>query len=39
MVTKVDPVLNTKSIMERFSLKGKISLVTGAGQGIGYKKS
>jgi len=35
MVTKVDPVLNTKSIMERFSLKGKTSLVTGAGQGIG----
>ena len=35
MVTKVDPVLNTKSIMDRFSLKGKTSLVTGAGQGIG----
>jgi NAD(P)-dependent dehydrogenase (short-subunit alcohol dehydrogenase family) len=35
MVTQVDPVLNTKSIMERFSLKGKTSLVTGAGQGIG----
>jgi len=34
MVDK-DPVLSSKSIMERFSLKGKTALVTGAGQGIG----
>lgn len=34
MVDK-DPVLNSKSIMDRFSLKGKTELVTGAGQGIG----
>lgn len=31
----IDPVLSGKSIMERFSLKGKTALVTGAGQGIG----
>ena len=30
-----DPVLSGKTIMERFSLKGKTALVTGAGQGIG----
>lgn len=30
-----DPVLRNKTIMERFSLKGKTALVTGAGQGIG----
>jgi NAD(P)-dependent dehydrogenase (short-subunit alcohol dehydrogenase family) len=30
-----DPVLSDKTIMERFSLKGKTALVTGAGQGIG----
>jgi len=30
-----DPVLSNKTIMERFSLKGKTALVTGAGQGIG----
>lgn len=36
MVEKnIDPVLNGKTIMERFSLKGKTALVTGAGQGIG----
>ncbi len=34
MVEK-DPVLISKSIMDRFSLKGKTALVTGAGQGIG----
>lgn len=34
MVEK-DPVLMSKSIMDRFSLKGKTALVTGAGQGIG----
>lgn len=36
MVDKnLDPVLNAKSIMDRFSLKGKTALVTGGGQGIG----
>ncbi len=30
-----DPVLSSKNIMERFSLRGKTALVTGAGQGIG----
>ncbi|NDF56836.1 MAG: SDR family NAD(P)-dependent oxidoreductase, partial [Actinobacteria bacterium] len=30
-----DPVINSKNIMERFSLRGKTALVTGAGQGIG----
>ncbi|MHA1791589.1 MAG: glucose 1-dehydrogenase [Promethearchaeota archaeon] len=30
-----DKVLEAKSILERFSLKGKHSLVTGGGQGIG----
>ena len=30
-----DPVLSGKTIMERFCLKGKTALVTGAGQGIG----
>lgn len=30
-----DPVLDAKNILERFSLKGKVALVTGAGQGIG----
>ena len=34
MVEK-DPVLISKSIMDRFSLKEKTALVTGAGQGIG----
>ena len=36
MVAKnLDPVTSAKPIMERFSLKGKTALVTGAGQGIG----
>lgn len=30
-----DPVLAGKNVLERFSLKGKVALVTGAGQGIG----
>jgi NAD(P)-dependent dehydrogenase (short-subunit alcohol dehydrogenase family) len=30
-----DPVLTSKFILERFSLKGRVALVTGAGQGIG----
>ena len=30
-----DPVLSAKPILERFSLKGRTALVTGAGQGIG----
>jgi NAD(P)-dependent dehydrogenase (short-subunit alcohol dehydrogenase family) len=30
-----DPVLTSRPILERFSLKGRVSLVTGAGQGIG----
>lgn len=31
----MDPVLNSKNIMDRFSLIGKTALVTGGGQGIG----
>ena len=30
-----DPVLTSRPILERFSLKGRVALVTGAGQGIG----
>ena len=30
-----DSVLGAKPILERFSLKGRTALVTGAGQGIG----
>lgn len=30
-----DPLLTTKSIMERFSLRGRSALITGGGQGIG----
>ncbi len=30
-----DPVLSAKPILERFSLKGRVALVTGGGQGIG----
>jgi NAD(P)-dependent dehydrogenase (short-subunit alcohol dehydrogenase family) len=30
-----DPVLSTKSILERFRLDGRVALVTGGGQGIG----
>jgi NAD(P)-dependent dehydrogenase (short-subunit alcohol dehydrogenase family) len=30
-----DAVMNSKPILERFSLKGRTALVTGAGQGIG----
>jgi hypothetical protein len=30
-----DKVLTSSNIMERFSLKGRIALVTGGGQGIG----
>ncbi len=30
-----DPVLTAKPILERFSLKGRVALVTGGGQGIG----
>ena len=30
-----DPVLETKPILERFSLAGRVGLVTGGGQGIG----
>jgi NAD(P)-dependent dehydrogenase (short-subunit alcohol dehydrogenase family) len=31
----MDPVTSAAPILERFSLKGKVALVTGAGQGIG----
>lgn len=31
----MDDVMEGKSILERFSLKGRVALVTGAGQGIG----
>ena len=31
----VDPITNAKPILERFSLKGRTALVTGAAQGIG----
>ncbi len=30
-----DPVLTAKPILERFSLAGRVALVTGGGQGIG----
>ena len=30
-----DKVSTSKNILERFSLKGKVALVTGGGQGIG----
>ena len=30
-----DKVIQSKNILERFSLKGKVALVTGSGQGIG----
>ena len=30
-----DPVLTAKPILERFSLDGRVALVTGGGQGIG----
>ena len=31
----MDTVLNSKNILERFSLTGRTALVTGGGQGIG----
>lgn len=34
-MTKQDPVLSVKPILERFSLAGRTALVTGGGQGIG----
>jgi len=31
----IDPIMNSENILGRFSLRGKVALVTGAGQGIG----
>lgn len=31
----MDAILNSKNILERFSLTGRTALVTGGGQGIG----
>ena len=33
----IDPIMNSENILGRFSLRGKVALVTGAGQGIGTK--
>ena len=30
-----DPIVSSENVLSRFSLRGKVALVTGAGQGIG----